>query len=166
MVVDIHRMRMTELERVVQLVNKTNQFNLTTKRYTQAEVEGLAFSPENAIYVVYNSDKYGDNGLIGVVVLKEKGNEVFIDSFLMSCRVMGRKCEDVIVNELANRYHSKKLVGEYIPTAKNVPVKDLYERLGFTKVSDESGHKIYELTNYQKRNFDIYKKIRFDENED
>lgn len=161
MVVDIHRMRNTELERVVQLINKTNQFNLTTKRYTQAEIEEISLSSENAIYVVYNSDKYGDNGLISVVILKEKGDEVVIDSFLMSCRVMGRKCEDVIINELASRRLGKTLVGEYIPTAKNAPVKDLFDRLGFTNVSNENGHKKYELKNYQKRRFDIYKEIRF-----
>ena len=101
MVVDIHRMREPELERVVQLINKTNQFNMTTKRYTQAEVEEIAAKPANAIYVVYSSDKYGDSGLISVIILIGNQAEVLIDTFLMSCRVMGRKLEDVIIHELA-----------------------------------------------------------------
>ena len=66
MVVDIHRMKDHELERVVQLINKTNQFNVTTKRYTQAEVEAIAANPDDAIYVVNSSDKYGDSGLISL----------------------------------------------------------------------------------------------------
>ena len=154
MVVDIHRMREPELERVVQLINKTNQFNMTTKRYTQAEVEEIAAKPANAIYVVYSSDKY-------VIILIGNQAEVLIDTFLMSCRVMGRKLEDVIINELATKYN-KKLIGEFIPTAKNAPVKELYDRLGFETVADDDGHKIYKLKEYQKKDFESYKEIKFE----
>jgi HAD-superfamily phosphatase, subfamily IIIC/FkbH-like domain len=161
MVVDIHRMREPELERVVQLINKTNQFNMTTKRYTQAEVEEIAAKPANAIYVVYSSDKYGDSGLISVIILIGNQAEVLIDTFLMSCRVMGRKLEDVIINELATKYN-KKLIGEFIPTAKNAPVKELYDRLGFETVADDDGHKIYKLKEYQKKDFESYKEIKFE----
>lgn len=163
MVADIHRMRDTELERVVQLINKTNQFNVTTKRYTQAEVEEIAANPDNAIYVVYSSDKYGDSGLISIIILIGSDVDVRIDTFLMSCRVMGRKLEDVILNELAAKYQ-KKMIGEYIPTAKNAPVKELFDRLGFDVVSDDEGHKTYEIdgTGYQKKEFSSYKEIRFE----
>lgn len=163
MVADIHRMRDSELERVVQLINKTNQFNVTTKRYTQAEVEAIVANPENAIYVVYSSDKYGDSGLISVIILVGSNAEVRIDTFLMSCRVMGRKLEDVILNELAAKYQ-KKMIGEFIPTAKNLPVRELFDRLGFIKVSNDDGHKLYELdgTVYQKKEFSSYKEIRFE----
>lgn len=78
---------------------------------------------------------------------------------------MGRRLEEVILNELAAKYSSKKrLVGEFIPTAKNVPVKDLYDRLGFGMVSDNNGHKTYELniTDYKKKTFDSYKTIQFE----
>lgn len=165
MVADIHKMRPEELERVTQLCNKTNQFNLTTKRYTQAEIKAIEANPDNAIYVVYSSDKYGDSGLISVLILLGDTVEVKIDTFLMSCRVMGRRLEEVILNELAAKYSSKKrLVGEFIPTAKNVPVKDLYDRLGFGMVSDNNGHKTYELniTDYKKKSFDSYKTIQFE----
>lgn len=163
-VTDIHRMKDRELERVVQLINKTNQFNVTTKRYTQAEVEEIAADSNNAIYVVYSSDKYGDNGLISVVILRELEVDVKIDTFLMSCRVMGRKLENVIVNELASKYQ-KKMIGEFIPTAKNEPVRELFDRLGFSLVSDDNGHKVYELdgTEYQRKEFSSYKEIRFED---
>lgn len=163
MVADIHRMKESELERVVQLINKTNQFNVTTKRYTQAEVEEIAADQNNAIFVVYSSDKYGDSGLISVIILIGSETDVRIDTFLMSCRVMGRKLEDVILNELAAKYQ-KKITGEYIPTEKNAPVKDLFDRLGFVQVSDDDGHKVYELdgTGYQKKDFSAYKEIRFE----
>mgnify|MGYP002509773846 CR=1 FL=1 len=160
-VADIHKMRDSELERVVQLINKTNQFNVTTKRYTQAEVEAIVANPDNVIYVVYSSDKYGDNGLISVIILIGAGKNMRIDTFLMSCRVMGRKLEDVIINELAAKYGGK-LIGEFISTAKNVPVKDLYGRLGFELVADDDGHRIYELKEYQKKKFESYKEIKFE----
>ena len=164
MVADIHRMRDIELERVVQLINKTNQFNVTTKRYTQAEVEEIAADPNNAIYVVYSSDKYGDSGLISVIILIGSEVDVRIDTFLMSCRVMGRKLEEVILNELAAKYQ-RKMIGEFIPTAKNAPVRELFDRLGFSPVSDDNGHKVYELdgTGYEKKEFGSYKEIRFED---
>ena len=163
MVADIHRMRDSELERVVQLINKTNQFNVTTKRYTQAEIEEIAANSDNVVYVVYSSDKYGDSGLISVIILIGSKVDITIDTFLMSCRVMGRKLEDVILNELAAKYQ-KKMIGEFIPTAKNAPVRELYDRLGFSLVSDDEGRKVYELdgTGYQKKQFSSYKEIRFE----
>ena len=164
MVADIHRMRDTELERVVQLINKTNQFNVTTKRYTQAEVEEIAADPNNAIYVVYSSDKYGDSGLISVIILIGSEVDVRIDTFLMSCRVMGRKLEDVILNELAAKYQ-RKMIGEFVPTAKNAPVRELFDRLGFSLLSDDNGHKVYELdgSEYHRKEFSSYKEIRFED---
>ena len=164
MAADIHRMRPEELERTAQLINKTNQFNVTTKRYTQAEVEEIAQDPKCTVYTVCSSDKYGDSGLIGVVILKDMGEETRIDTFLMSCRVMGRKLEDVIINEIAS-VCGKKLIAEYYPTAKNAPVRELYDRLGFRKVSDHEGHKLYELDTaaYEKRSISSYKEIKFEE---
>lgn len=163
MVVDIHRMRDLEIERVVQLINKTNQFNLTTKRYTKSDLEVIQKDTNNIIYVVYCSDKYGDSGLISVIILKENEMEVVIDTFLMSCRVMGRNLEDVIINELASRYIGGKLIGEYIPTNKNAPVKNMYDRLGFKIIFEENGHKMYELKDYKRKEFDSYKEIKFEE---
>lgn len=166
MTVDIHRMRSNELERVTQLCGKTNQFNMTTKRYTQAEIEQISANPDNEIYVAYSSDKYGESGLISVIILVGEAEDVRVDTFLMSCRVMGRRLEDVIMNEIAVHCSDKrKIIGEFIPTAKNAPVKKLYDRLGFELISDNDGHKIYEFTlnDYMKKSFECCKEIIFDE---
>lgn len=165
--VDIHRMKPEELDRVTQLCNKTNQFNLTTKRYTKAEIEKIADQANNAVYVVHTQDKYGDNGIVSAVILLGEENTAKIDTFLMSCRVMGRKIEDVITDAIAASLEDKALlIGEYIPTAKNKPVADLYEKLGFKLVSDEGGHKKYELDlhGYNKKSLEIFKDIVFDNN--
>ena len=161
----IHRMKEHELERVTQLINKTNQFNVTTRRYTQSQIEEIAADPKNAVYVVYSSDKYGDSGLISVIILKSQDTGVLIDTFLMSCRVMGRKLEDVIINELADRLPAATIIGQFLPTVKNAPVRDLYDRLGFSLVEESNGRKTYELdtTGYQKKSFTCYKTIRFED---
>ena len=163
--VDIHRIRHEEFVRAAQLCAKTNQFNVTTKRYTQTELEKISANADSAIYVVYASDKYGDSGLVSVVILKECNDKVKIDTFLMSCRVMGRKLEDAIINEIISHCSKPKLIGEYIPTAKNAPVKELYDKLGFNLVSDEDGHKLYEITvaDHQKKQIEYYKGIKFEE---
>lgn len=161
MVADIHKMGNKEKDRVVQLINKTNQFNVTTKRYTEAEIETIVANPENTVYVVYCSDKFGDYGLVSVIILFGDRTSDRIDTFLMSCRVMGRKLEDVIINEIAAKAR-RRLVGEYIPTTKNMPVKNLFDRLGFSVVSyDGNGHKTYELdcTHYEKKTITCYKEI-------
>lgn len=164
--VDIHRMRPEELERVTQLCNKTNQFNVTTKRYTKAQIQELADAQENAVYVVYAKDKYGESGLISVIILISEDKEIAIDTFLMSCRVMGRKLENVILNEISGffkeKYHKMKAV--YVPTAKNAPVRELYERLGFELVSESEEKKLYEknLSDYTKQSFEIYQEILFE----
>ncbi|MCD8327080.1 MAG: HAD-IIIC family phosphatase [Lachnospiraceae bacterium] len=163
---DIHRMRDSEMDRVVQLCGKTNQFNVTTKRYSRNEICEIAARPQNAVYVAYLSDKYGESGLTGVVILLGEGEEIRIDSFLMSCRVMGRKLEDVIMNELIWHYCSDTAVftAEYIPTSKNLPVKDLYDRLGFSLSHEQNGVKEYRavLKDYQRREFPFYQEICFE----
>ena len=164
--VDIHRMRPEELERVAQLHGKTNQFNLTTRRYTQAEISAMAADPAKRVYVARSADKYGDNGLIAVMILVPEGEDVRIDSFLMSCRVMGRKLEDALVDAAACRFPgARRLLGEYLPTAKNAPVKELYDRLGFTLLREEDGRKRYALPleGYTGKDFSLYKELTIED---
>ena len=162
---DIHRIRSDEFVRAAQLCSKTNQFNVTTKRYTLNELEEIASNPNNEIYVIYASDKYGDSGLISVLILVGDDKTVRIDTFLMSCRVMGRRLEDVIINEIVSHSEKSKIIGEYIPTTKNSPVRELYDKLGFKCISDTDGHRQYELSvsDYRKKQFDYYKEIKFEE---
>lgn len=166
MTLDIHRMRESELERVTQLCGKTNQFNLTTRRYTSVQIKEIAQDKDNAVYTVHARDKYGDHGLISVMIIRQKGRAAYIDTFLMSCRVMGRKIENALIDKIALRYKdgADKLVGEFIPTAKNLPVEDLYARLGFTFVKEKAGSKIYEiqLDEYKIRMPEIFKQVNFE----
>lgn len=142
---DIHFMRNDEIERVHQLCNKTNQFNFTTKRYTLKEVSNMAEDENFDIFTVSSSDKFGDNGLVGVLICKKVDNKVDIDTFLMSCRVMGRKLENVLMYCLTSYYSDKleKLTGSYIPTKKNIPVSEKYDELGFELIKSDEKEKQY-----------------------
>jgi FkbH-like protein len=132
------------LSRTTQLINKTNQFNLTTQRYTEQEVLAITQNPRAFGLQLRLLDRFGDNGIIGVVIGKMQGDdELLIDTWLMSCRVLGRQVEPTTLNlvaEQARRLGARRLVGEYRPTKKNGMVKDHYAKLGFTVVSiEESG---------------------------
>lgn len=134
MVATIGAIDSLNMQRVVQLINKTNQFNLTTRRRDQAEVEWLLERPNVEHFWVRLRDKFADHGLIAVVIALNKGQRLEIDTMLMSCRVIGRGVEQVIVRELiaiARRCGCQDLVGLYIRSARNELVSDLFERLGF-----------------------------------
>ena len=144
---DIHLARTDEMERVHQLCNKTNQFNLTTKRYSLKELTDMAADPKTDIYTVSSSDKFGDNGLVGVLICKSDDGIVYIDTFLMSCRVMGRMLENVLMYCVVQKYKdkAKQIIGDYFPTKKNVPVADKYKELGFELTAETDEHKSYAL---------------------
>ncbi len=123
--------------RIAQLSQRSNQFNLRTVRYTENDIIEMRDNAEYACFAFSLSDKYGDNGLISVVIMKVlDAKTLFIDTWFMSCRVLKRGMENFILDTIAeyakdNGYH--KLIGEYIPTAKNGMVKNLYTELGFTE---------------------------------
>lgn len=126
--------------RVSQLSQRSNQFNLRTVRYTEADIEALT-SQENAHTLSFTlEDKFGDNGLISIIILsKENADTLFIDTWLMSCRVLKRGMENFVLNTIvakAREAGAKFVKGEYIPTAKNAMVKDHYKDLGFTESGD------------------------------
>ncbi|MBB3102554.1 HAD-IIIC family phosphatase [Azomonas macrocytogenes] len=128
-----------ELPRATQLINKTNQFNLTTRRYSEAEVQRLASDPRAVALALRLRDKFGDNGLISVVLARPDPNlapdELLIDTWLMSCRVLGRQVEEAVLGVLvtsAAEVGCRALVGEYRPTPRNSMVAEHYPRLGFS----------------------------------
>ena len=140
------------LERITQLINKSNQFNLTTRRYTAAEVE--AVSKDHHAITLYGrlSDKYGDNGLVSVVIGSVQGDTVEIDLWLMSCRVLKREMEwamfDALVEECMSR-GIRKIRGVYIPSKKNSMVAEHYGGLGFRRLEESSAESTlweYELS--------------------
>ncbi len=134
-----------EKERVVQLINKTNQFNLTTRRYTRQELEAkLAEGWE--VYAYKVADRFGDYGLVAVIMVDMK--ESRIDNFVMSCRVMGKRVENYLLEQVEADMKEKgktTLYGEYIPTAKNIPVRDFFADAGYREVSKEQETIRYKL---------------------
>jgi FkbH-like protein len=137
----IFRMERQHLARIAQLVNKTNQFNLTTIRRTPDEIELLAHSPSHFVLGMELKDKYGDYGLVGVAVLEKKNQVCVIDTLLMSCRVLGRNAEVAFLAQLAKiaaDWRCTVIEGRYIPTPKNSMVKELYRLHGFSPGADES----------------------------
>jgi FkbH-like protein len=132
------------MQRIVQLINKSNQFNLTTKRYTDEDVQAVMADPQAFGLQLRLLDRFGDNGVIAIIVGRLQDNQdLYIDTWLMSCRVLGRQVEPTTLNliaQQAEKLGARRLVGEYIPTKKNGMVKDHYAKLGFTVMDrDEAG---------------------------
>jgi len=128
-----------DVPRISQLINKSNQFNVTTRRRSEAEVEALIDDPNYYGFSVRLADKFGDNGLISVVIVKVEGETAVVDTWLMSCRVLKRQMEDEVVNEmvrLAQQRGCSKVVGHYLLTEKNGMVRDLFPRMGFGLVEE------------------------------
>ena len=125
------------IPRISQLTQRTNQFNLTTRRYTEEDVRSMVKDGRHRIYAFDVKDKFGDYGIVGLVIVEELNDkEWFVDTFLLSCRVMNRKVEDAMmafVCEQALKSGIETVWGEYIPTRKNLPAKDFYKNLGFTE---------------------------------
>jgi FkbH-like protein len=136
------------LNRVVQLFNKTNQFNLTTKRYQIDEVTRFMESEEYRLYELRVSDRFGDHGLVGAAVVHRQPEEWRIDSLLMSCRVMGLGVETAFLERIysdAVREQVVNLIGEYVQTKKNQPVKEFYAQHRFSLLKDEDGRQEWTL---------------------
>ena len=113
--------------------------NLTTRRYTEANIQTFTNDPNSFVFSVSSIDRFGDNGIVGVFILKIHGEECRIDTFLLSCRVIGRNIEQLMIAfiaDFAKKQSAKALVGEYLPTAKNQPASDMYEKFKFKKISD------------------------------
>jgi len=137
--IDVFAAQKQHLARVTQLINKTNQFNLTTLRRTQDEVEALVVSKDALVVGMDIKDKYGDYGLVGVSILKKENKTCVIDTLLMSCRVLGRGAEETFIAKLAEAAKTldcDEMRGRYISTAKNAMVKDLYQRFNFIHDSE------------------------------
>lgn len=137
------------LPRMAQLVNKSNQFHPTTTRYSEAELARMSESDEYIVRAFSLSDRFGDYGLIAVLVLKKVDREAYIvDTWAMSCRVLERGMEQFICRELkkiALDKGARYLIGKYIPTAKNSIVSSLFETLGFVRKGDAVGEELYRL---------------------
>lgn len=122
------------VSRLSQLTQKTNQFNLTTRRYTESDIECFIRDKDSIVVSFQVSDKFGDNGTVGLVILNVIDKSAFIDTFLMSCRIIGRNIEFKVMDFIVERLKKRgvdSISSEYIETAKNSQVKELYDRFGF-----------------------------------
>ena len=154
--VDVIENDLMNIPRISQLTQKTNQFNLTTKRYTENEINGFMLSDEYLVYSFRVSDKFGDNGITGLSILKINDKECIIDTFLMSCRIIGRKIELAFINLLIEKLKQKgfsSVSASYIKSQKNNQVNDFYLNFNFKETSVEDLKTNYKLeTNNFKSN--------------
>jgi FkbH-like protein len=130
------------LPRITQLVQRTNQFNLTTVRHSAEELAQLADDPDYFPFYATLEDRFGDNGLIAVVIGKRDGDDLELFTWLMSCRVISRRMEEFVLDELVEAARAvgiDHLIGRYIPTDRNDLVAQHYQRLGFEKIGEDSG---------------------------
>jgi FkbH-like protein len=136
MVLTIKRNDKTSTERVAELTQKTNQFNLTTKRYTVEQINNfMSWMPTHYVYTLAVRDKFGNSGLTGVCII----TGCVIDTFLLSCRIIGRNIEyaflDYIINDLERHNNYAALIGKFVDKDKNIQTKDFYSRCGFKNVN-------------------------------
>ena len=142
--------------RVAQLSQRSNQFNLRTIRYTEADIEAMAGDPKVIDLSFTLEDKFGDNGLIAVIIMKEQdADTLFVDTWFMSCRVLKRGMENFTLNTMVEEARAKgykRIVGEYLPTPKNKMVEEHYPHLGFTPVAGSStAQYILDVETYESR---------------
>jgi FkbH-like protein len=137
-----------DVPRLSQLINKSNQFNLTTRRRSETEVTEVMNDKNFIGYSVRLKDKFGDHGLISIVIGEKVGDTMRVDTWLMSCRVLKRGVEDIVLNELvrlAKLRGCSRVEGTYLPTPKNEMVRDFYAKMGFTLTSESEAKREFEL---------------------
>lgn len=164
--VTVKKVGENDILRITQLIHKTNQFNLTTRRYTETDVREMAASDKYLFLGISVEDRFGDNGVVGVVILEMLSQgAAAIDSFILSCRVMGRHIEDLVitlVEKLLLESCVDKLYSYYIPTKKNKPVESLFERLGYDLIEINGNQEkkyCYNLKNNKEGNRKLYGSI-------
>jgi FkbH-like protein len=146
--IQIAAMSKASLPRIAQLTNKTNQFNLTTRRYTEQQIAELVQAPDWHCFSLQVKDRFGDNGLVGVAITQIRGEVYEIDTLLMSCRVIGRTVETAFLSFLAN--HARKLnavrvQGWFLPTKKNAPARNFYPEHGFQAMQQDGDGVLWSL---------------------
>lgn len=131
----------SDVKRVAQLTMKTNQFNLTTRRYGEADIARMMDADDWVVFALDVEDRFGDNGTVGVALVEKGGGDWRIDSFLLSCRVIGRRVEEVLLDRIlvdAAAGGAQQVRGDFIPTAKNKLAADFYARMRFRQLESEA----------------------------
>jgi FkbH-like protein len=146
--VEVFINNITQIERIAQLTQKTNQFNLTTIRYTENQISMFMNDDAFDVFSFSVNDKFGQSGLTAVVIVNKTSNYQLIDTFLMSCRIMGRDIEKAVLNYIMNYYKSKDvnlMRGKYTKTNKNIPVHKFYEDARFEIIYKNDNTKEYQI---------------------
>jgi FkbH-like protein len=137
------------VERAAQLSQRTNQLNLTTRRYSAAEIAAMVAAPDRDVFHVRLADRFGDYGVCGLAILGGAGGELAIDTLLLSCRVIGRGVEEAVLSFLerwSRRRGAAALAAEYRPSSRNELVADLFDRLGYRRTSESDEAVRYRLS--------------------
>jgi len=148
MSVVIERATPFNIPRISQLTQKTNQFNMTTRRYLEENIKQFSDNNNYFVFSVKVEDKFGDNGLTGIAIIEKKERKWIIDSFLLSCRVIGRRIEETILAYILEEAEKEKvdvLIGEFIPTKKNDPAKDFYRKNGFELIGEKKDMQLWKF---------------------
>ena len=136
-------------KRIAQLISKSNQFNLTTRRYSEAEIAGLQSRSDAMTIQARLEDIFGDNGMISAVICRQTGQRLEVDTWIMSCRVLGRRVEEAILQYVVAQARLKgitEIIGRYLPTARNGLVRDHFSKLGFSRIDEQpSGETAWRL---------------------
>jgi FkbH-like protein len=135
-------------KRISQLISKSNQFNLTTRRYSEAEIAAMQSNADVFAIQARLEDIFGDNGMISAVICRQAGPSWEVDTWIMSCRVLGRRVEEALLQYLVQQARLRgisEIIGRYIPTARNGLVRDHYAGLGFTQTGSQNGETIWQL---------------------
>jgi len=159
MIAEVAEFNDYHIPRISQLTQRSNQFNLRTRRYTEQDIKKIRESNQYITRYFKLEDKFGEYGLIGIVILKKiDSDSIFIDTLIVSCRVLKRGMEEFIFNKIAKLAASEgfnKIIGEYLPTPKNALVKDVFKEFGFTKEEDKW---ILDIKNYRGKKLFIKEK--------
>ncbi len=140
MVVDIQMVDELTVPRVAQQTQKTNQFNLTTRRYEESDILQFIENPNSDAFCLRLHDRFGDSGIVGTAILRYQADQVYVDTFLLSCRVLGRGVESAFLNSLLKFSHAqgyREVIGEYLKTPKNAQVEPFYAKEGFVEIETE-----------------------------
>lgn len=151
--INVHEVTLAEVPRVAQLTQKTNQFNLTTQRYSESQILNYTKSQDYSVLSLTVKDKFGDSGLTGVIIASHSVGEVTIDTLLMSCRVLGRKIEIAFIVKaieiFARKWNLKIIKSKYIKSQKNQQVSDFWKSIGFSVIDHSENCTKYQLKDFQ-----------------
>jgi FkbH-like protein len=167
LIVTVGRVQSPQIPRVAQLTQKTNQFNLTAFRYSETDISKFVENKGCEVLYLHLEDRFGDLGIIGVCILKYEQDFAIIDTFLLSCRALGKKAEDALLDcclRLAQNKKKHSVVGQYVPTPKNTMVKDFYRKRGFKSMPCEEEKEIflYEIRKFKLEREYVFKEVIFD----